>query len=82
MTDMGALDQLEPIETASPDELGASQLDRLQQTVRLAHDRVPHYKKKFEAARRASGRSEGVARLREIPVHHQERSPVGITRSA
>jgi phenylacetate-CoA ligase len=46
---MSALDQLEPIETARRDELAALQLDRLRQTVRIAYDRVPHYKKKFEA---------------------------------
>ena len=47
---MGALDQLEPIEKASRDELVALQLDRLRRTVRLAYDRVPHYRQKFEAA--------------------------------
>jgi phenylacetate-CoA ligase len=47
---MSALDQFEPIETARRDELAALQLDRLRQTVRIAYDRVPHYKKKFEAA--------------------------------
>jgi phenylacetate-CoA ligase len=47
---MGALDQLEPIEKASQDELAALQLDRLKHTVRLAYERVPHYAKKFDAA--------------------------------
>jgi phenylacetate-CoA ligase len=47
---MGALDQIEPIEKASKDELTALQLARLRQTVRLAHECVPHYRKKFEAA--------------------------------
>jgi phenylacetate-CoA ligase len=47
---MGALDQLESIEKASRDELVALQLERLRRTVRLAYDRVPHYRKKFEAA--------------------------------
>jgi phenylacetate-CoA ligase len=42
---MSALDQFEPIETARRDELAALQLDRLRQTVRIAYDRVPHYKK-------------------------------------
>jgi phenylacetate-CoA ligase len=47
---MGALDQLDPIETASPDELRALQLVRLKQTVRHAYERVPHYKKAFDEA--------------------------------
>jgi phenylacetate-CoA ligase len=41
--------ELEPIETASRDELQALQLKRLQWTVRHAYDNVPHYRKAFEA---------------------------------
>jgi phenylacetate-CoA ligase len=47
---MAARDQLEPIETASKDELAALQLGRLKQTVRLAYERVPHYRKKLDDA--------------------------------
>jgi phenylacetate-CoA ligase len=47
---MAALDHLEPIEKAGKDELAALQLARLQQTVRQAYERVPHYKKKLDAA--------------------------------
>src|SRR5262249_25080329 len=47
---MGALDQIEPIEKASRDELAALQLARLKHTVRLAYERVLHYQKKFNAA--------------------------------
>src|ERR1700691_5476657 len=47
---MGSLDQLEPIETASRDELRALQLRRLRETVSRAYERVPHYRKKFETA--------------------------------
>jgi len=47
---MNSPDQLEPIETASKDELAALQLRRLKDTLRLAHDRVPHYRKKFDNA--------------------------------
>src|ERR1700691_5904748 len=47
---MRALDQLEPIEKASTDELLALQLDRLKNTLHRAYDRVPHYKKKLDAA--------------------------------
>ena len=47
---MGERDQLEPIETASSDELHALQLDRFKATLTRACERVPHYRKKFEAA--------------------------------
>ena len=47
---MSARDQLEPIEKASKDELAALQLKRLQNTVRQAYERVPHYTKKLDAA--------------------------------
>ena len=47
---MGALDQLEPIEKASKDELAALQLERLKATLQQAYERVPHYKKKLDAA--------------------------------
>jgi phenylacetate-CoA ligase len=47
---MGALDQIEPIEKAGKDELVALQLARLQQTVRHAYERVPHYQRKFDVA--------------------------------
>jgi phenylacetate-CoA ligase len=46
-SDMG---ELEPIETASVDELRALQLDRLRWTVRHAYDNVPHYRAAFDAA--------------------------------
>jgi phenylacetate-CoA ligase len=41
---------LDPIETASRDELQALQLKRLQWTLRHAYDHVPHYRAVFEAA--------------------------------
>jgi phenylacetate-CoA ligase len=47
---MRALDQLEPIEQASRDELAALQLARLKATLAQAYGRVPHYKAKFDAA--------------------------------
>ncbi|NMG77590.1 phenylacetate--CoA ligase PaaK [Aromatoleum diolicum] len=40
---------LEPIETASQDELRALQLERLKWSVRHAYDNVPHYRQSFEA---------------------------------
>jgi phenylacetate-CoA ligase len=42
--------ELEPIETASADELRALQLERLRWTVRHAYDNVPHYRASFDAA--------------------------------
>ncbi|RLV50753.1 phenylacetate--CoA ligase [Nocardioides mangrovicus] len=41
---------LEPIETASLDELRALQTERLRWSVRHAYDHVPHYRASFDAA--------------------------------
>lgn len=40
---------LEPIETASRDEIAALQLDRLRWTLQHAYDNVPHYRAAFDA---------------------------------
>jgi phenylacetate-CoA ligase len=40
----------DPIESAGRDEIAALQLQRLQQTLSWAYDRVPHYRAKFDAA--------------------------------
>jgi phenylacetate-CoA ligase len=40
--------ELEPIETASQDELQALQLQRLKTTLQHAYDHVPHYRKSFD----------------------------------
>ena len=42
--------ELDPIETASRDEISALQLQRLRQTLQHAYDKVPHYRAAFEAA--------------------------------
>lgn len=42
--------ELEPIETASRDELQALQLQRMKWSLRHAYDNVPHYRKSFDAA--------------------------------
>ena len=42
--------RLEPIETASRDELTAVQLERLKWTVRHAYDNVPYYRAKYDKA--------------------------------
>lgn len=60
-------DLLEPIETASRDELAALQLDRLKQTLQLAYDRVPHYQHAFETAGVAPADCESLADLTRFP---------------
>jgi phenylacetate-CoA ligase len=40
---------LEPIETASRDEIAALQLQRLQATLQRAYDKVPHYRQAFDS---------------------------------
>ena len=47
---MAADDQIEPIEKASVDQLRALQFRRLKDVLRRVYDRVPPYRKKFEAA--------------------------------
>lgn len=54
---------LEPIETASLDELRALQLARLQDTLARAHMSVPHYRDAFAATGVASG---DLARLEDL----------------
>ena len=44
-----AAGDLEPIETASRDEITALQLQRLRATLQRAYDNVPHYRKAFDA---------------------------------
>ena len=46
----GSPGELEPIETASVDELRALQLDRLRWSLRHAYDNVPYYRKMFDVA--------------------------------
>ena len=41
---------LEPIETASTDELRALQLTRMRWSLQHAYDNSPHYRAKFDAA--------------------------------
>jgi phenylacetate-CoA ligase len=45
---VSAAGELEPIETASVDELRALQLDRLRWSLRHAYENVPHYRKVFD----------------------------------
>ncbi len=47
---MSARDELESIESASRETLAALQLQRLRSTLNRAYERIPHYRKKFDAA--------------------------------
>jgi phenylacetate-CoA ligase len=64
---MNRLDQLEPIEKASVDELRGLQLDRLRSTLAHAYDRVPHYRKAFDATGVRPGDLRGFADLARFP---------------
>lgn len=48
MSNQTSQSELEPIETASKDELQALQLQRLQTSLQHAYDHVPHYRKSFD----------------------------------
>lgn len=43
-------DELDPIEIASRDEIAALQLARMKWSLRQAYDKVPHYRRRFDAA--------------------------------
>jgi phenylacetate-CoA ligase len=47
---MGDVNQIEPIEKASIDELRALQVARLKSALHTCYERVPHYRRKFDAA--------------------------------
>ena len=58
---------LEPIETASRDEITALQLQRLRATLQRAYDNVPHYRKSFDAAGVKPGDLRELADLARFP---------------
>ena len=64
---MRAMDQLEPIEKASVRELRALQLERLRRSLKHAYDRVPHYRKAFDAAGVRPGDLKDLADLARFP---------------
>ncbi len=64
---MSELPALEPVETASRDELAALQLERLRWSLQHAYDRVPHYRAAFDAAGVAPGDLRELADLRHFP---------------
>ena len=47
---MGDVNQIEPIDKASIDELRALQVARLKSSLHTCYERVPHYRRKFDAA--------------------------------
>ncbi|WP_340538919.1 phenylacetate--CoA ligase PaaK [Nocardioides sp. GXZ039] len=58
---------LEPIETASTDELRALQTERLRWTMRHAYEHVPHYRATFDAAGVSPGDIVELADLAKLP---------------
>jgi len=64
---MGAKDQIEPIEKAGVDELRALQLKRLRWSLQHAYEKVPHYRKAFDAARIRPGDLKDLADLAKFP---------------
>ena len=63
--------ELEPIETASVDELRALQLERLRWSLRHAYDNVPYYRKMFDVAAVHPDDVQGPGRPGQVPVHDQ-----------
>jgi phenylacetate-CoA ligase len=59
--------ELEPIESASRDELQALQLQRLKASLTLAYDKVAHYRKAFEAKGVHPGDLKTLADLSKFP---------------
>jgi phenylacetate-CoA ligase len=64
---MRAMDQVEPIEKTSVDELRALQRDRLRGSLKHAYDKVPHYRKAFDAAGVRPGDLNDLADLAKFP---------------
>jgi len=64
---MGTMDRLEPIEKASVDELRALQRDRLRGSLKHAYEKVPHYRKAFDAAGVHPGDLKDPADLAKFP---------------
>ena len=73
---------LEPIETASRDEITALQLQRLRQTLQRAYDHVPHYHQAFDAAGVLPGDLKSLADLALFPFttknHLRDHYPFGL----
>jgi len=61
------MSQLEPIESASIDELRALQLERMRWSLQHAYDNVSHYKNSFDAAGLAPGDLKDLSDLSQFP---------------
>jgi len=64
---MGAKDQIEPIEKTGVDELRALQLKRLRWSLQHAYEKVPHYRKTFDGAGIHPGDLKDLADLAKYP---------------
>ncbi len=64
---MATLDELEPVEKSSTDELRALQLERLRWSLRHVYDNVPHYRRAFDAAKVAPGDLKQLSDLSHFP---------------
>jgi phenylacetate-CoA ligase len=58
---------LEPVEKFSPRKIRALQLERLRWSLKHAYDRVPHYRKKLDAAGVKPGECRSLADLAKFP---------------
>src|SRR5512146_2413086 len=58
---------LDPIETASRDEISALQLERLRATLAHAYERVPHYREKFDSLGLVPGDLKSLSDLAKFP---------------
>ena len=63
--------ELEPIETASADELQALQLQRLQATLAHAYENVSHYRQAFDAKGVHPADCRSLADLAKFPFTHK-----------
>ena len=63
---------LDPIETASRDEIADLQLARLRQTLRRVYDNVPHYRSAFDARGVAPDDLRSLADLAQFPLTSKE----------
>ncbi|KQW00786.1 phenylacetate--CoA ligase PaaK [Rhizobacter sp. Root1221] len=82
MTQSPAPGELEPIETASRDEIAGLQLQRLRATLQHAYDHVPHYRQAFDAKGVQPGDLRSLTDLSTFPFtekkHLRENYPFGM----
>ena len=71
MSSKARVDGLEPIETASRDELSAIQLERLKWSVKHAYENVAHYREKCQAKSVHPDDLRDARGSVQLPVHHK-----------